>query len=44
MQREVSEQERKDAAIKAMFESAKQQNDQLPQDQMEGVDSDEWDD
>ena len=40
---QLSESEKKAAAMKAMFENAKQQDDALPQDAIEGVDPDEWD-
>ncbi len=41
--KELSENEKKMAAMQSMFQNAKQQEDILPQDTMEGVDPDEWD-
>jgi hypothetical protein len=41
--KELSEQEKKEIALKTMFQNAKKQDDALEQDKMEGCDDSEWD-
>jgi coronin-7 len=41
--KQVSEREMKESAMKAMFETAKNQNQELEQDKLQGVDDSEWD-